>query len=87
MQRPAKTFRVTVDGVPPPGVEAKDIDIKIEDQVLTVTGHRHFEKDAAEGDYHWIEQQYGTFTRTVTLPRSAAADKIEATYNNGVRCV
>ncbi|MDQ3813541.1 MAG: Hsp20/alpha crystallin family protein [Armatimonadota bacterium] len=67
-----------------PGIDAQDINVEVNDNVLTVSGERRFEDKVAEGDYHWIEQQYGTFSRSVTLPKYADADKIEARYYNGV---
>jgi HSP20 family protein len=67
-----------------PGLEPKDIDIQIENNVLTVSGHRHLEAQREEGRYHWIEQQYGSFSRSVTLPPAADTERIEASYRNGV---
>jgi HSP20 family protein len=67
-----------------PGLDPKDINVHVEDNVLTVSGERRFEDKVEEGNYHWIEQQYGTFSRSVTLPQSADLERIEAQYNNGV---
>ena len=67
-----------------PGVDPQDVSIEINDNVLTLTAQRRQEEKGEEGSYQWIEQQYGTFSRSLTLPRSADAEKIEARYNNGM---
>ena len=51
-----------------PGIDEKDIDVRIENNTLTVHGERKFEKDEKEENYRRIERQYGSFTRTFTLP-------------------
>jgi HSP20 family protein len=67
-----------------PGLEPQDINVQIEDNVLTVSGQRRFEDKVEKDNYYWVEQQYGSFSRSVTLPQYADATKIEATYHNGV---
>ena len=67
-----------------PGIDPKDISVQVEDNVLTVSAQRQFEEKVEEGKYYWVEQQYGTFSRSVTLPQSADTDHIEAHYQNGV---
>ena len=67
-----------------PGLEPHDINVQVEDNVLTVSGQRRFEEKTEEGNYYWIEQQYGSFSRSVTLPPYADAEKIAAHYHNGV---
>ncbi len=67
-----------------PGVDPKDVNIEVNDNVLTINAERRFEDKREEGGYHWVEQQYGTFSRSVTLPKYADSEKIEAHYNNGV---
>jgi HSP20 family protein len=67
-----------------PGVEPRDVNIEVSDNVLTITAERRHEDRVEEGGYQWVEQQYGTFARSVTLPRSVDTEKIEARYNNGV---
>jgi HSP20 family protein len=67
-----------------PGVDPKDVNIQIEDRTLTVSAQRHFEDKIEKDNHVWIEQQYGTFSRTVTLPQTADTEKIEARYYNGV---
>jgi len=67
-----------------PGIEEKDLDIKVENNVLTVSGERKFEKEQKEENFHRIERRYGSFTRSFTLPNTVDAEKISAEYNNGV---
>jgi HSP20 family protein len=67
-----------------PGLDPKDINVQVEDNVLTVSGQRRMEEKVEEGKYHWIEQQYGSFSRSITLPPSTDTERIEAGYNNGV---
>jgi HSP20 family protein len=51
-----------------PGMDAKDIDVRLENNVLTLKGVRQFEKEAKEENYHRIEREYGSFTRSFALP-------------------
>ena len=67
-----------------PGVKMEDIDIKFEDGTLTLTGSRNFEHEENKGGYHRIERSYGHFQRAFTVPDTVAADKVAATYDNGV---
>ena len=67
-----------------PGLEEKDVEIKIEDNTLSVRGERKFEKETKEENYHRIERSYGTFYRSFTLPNTINQDKIEAEHENGV---
>ncbi|MBZ5599712.1 MAG: Hsp20/alpha crystallin family protein [Acidobacteriia bacterium] len=67
-----------------PGIDEKDIDVRIEDNTLTVHGERKFEKEEKEENYRRIERQYGSFTRTFTLPTTVDADKVSAHYDKGV---
>ena len=67
-----------------PGIEEKDIEIKVEDNTLSLRGERKFEKETKEENYHRIERSYGTFTRTFSLPNSIDADKVAANYKDGV---
>ncbi len=52
-----------------PGIDEKDIDVRVENNTLTVHGERKFEKEEKEENYRRVERQYGSFTRTFTLPR------------------
>ena len=67
-----------------PGLDPQDINVQVEDNVLTVSGQRRFEDKVEEGNYYWVEQQYGSFSRSVTLPQYADATRIEASYHNGI---
>ena len=67
-----------------PGIDEKDVDVRIENNVLTVHGERKFEKDEKEQNYRRVERQYGSFTRTFTLPTTIDAEKVTANYDRGV---
>ncbi len=67
-----------------PGIDEKDIDIRVENNVLTIHGERKFEKDEKEENYRRVERQYGSFTRTFTLPNTLDAENIQADYDKGV---
>lgn len=67
-----------------PGVDENDIEIKIEDNTLTLNGERKFEKETKQENYHRIERAYGTFSRSFTLPQSIDHDKIQAEHENGI---
>jgi HSP20 family protein len=67
-----------------PGIEEKDIDVRIENNTLTVHGERKFEKEEKEENYRRVERQYGSFTRSFTLPNTVDADKASANYDKGV---
>jgi HSP20 family protein len=67
-----------------PGMEEKDLDIRVENNTLTVKGERKFEKDEKEENFHRIERRYGSFYRSFTLPSTVDSEHINATYNAGV---
>jgi len=67
-----------------PGIEEKDIEIKVEDNTLSLKGERKFEKETKEENFHRIERSYGSFFRAFSLPNSIDADKIQAEHENGV---
>ena len=67
-----------------PGVNAKDIEIKLENNVLTIKGERRFEKEAKEENYHRIERDYGSFSRAFSLPVAVNGEKVTAEYKDGV---
>jgi HSP20 family protein len=66
-----------------PEVSQSEIDVKVEENVLTIQGERKFIKEAPEANYLQIERPYGTFQRTFTLPRMIDQEKIKATYKDG----
>ena len=67
-----------------PGVDSKDIEITMENGVLTIKGERRYEDKEEREGYKRIERVYGTFYRRFTLPDTADADKVSATSKNGV---
>jgi HSP20 family protein len=67
-----------------PGLEAKDLEISISGQTLTIKGEKKQEKEEKDEHRHLIERSYGAFSRTVALPAPVASDKIKATFKNGV---
>jgi HSP20 family protein len=67
-----------------PGIEQKDIDIRLENNVLTVRGERKFEKEEKEENFQRIERRYGTFIRAFTLPNTVDTENVNADYENGV---
>jgi HSP20 family protein len=70
-----------------PGVEEKDIDIRLENNTLTIRGERKVEKTVDEENYLRIERAYGSFTRTFSLPNTVNPEAISASYNQGVLTV
>jgi HSP20 family protein len=67
-----------------PGIDEKDIDVRVENDTLTVHGERKIEKEEKEENYRRVERQYGSFTRTFTLPQTVDTEKVSATYDKGV---
>jgi HSP20 family protein len=67
-----------------PGIDEKDIDVRLENNTLTVHGERKIEKEEKEENYRRVERQYGSFTRTFTLPTTVDSEKVSATYDKGV---
>ncbi|HEV2928124.1 MAG TPA: Hsp20/alpha crystallin family protein [Propionibacteriaceae bacterium] len=67
-----------------PGVDADDLDITMEDGLLTIQGERHFANDSSEQQFHRVERRYGAFRRSITLPAHVMADGIQASADNGV---
>jgi HSP20 family protein len=67
-----------------PGMNPKDIDVRLENNVLMLKGERKFEKEQKEENYHRIEREYGSFSRTFSLPMAVDGDKVTAEYKDGV---
>jgi HSP20 family protein len=67
-----------------PGMEEKDLDVRVENNTLTVKGERKFEKDEKEENFHRIERRYGTFFRAFTLPSTVDTENVQASYNAGI---
>jgi HSP20 family protein len=67
-----------------PGVVEKEIDLRIENNMLTLRGERRFLKETKEEDYHRIERSYGSFSRSFQLPGTIDQERIQATHKEGV---
>jgi HSP20 family protein len=67
-----------------PGVQAEDLEITMEDGLLTIQGERHFAHDSSEQQFHRVERRYGAFRRSITLPAHVMAEQIQASFDNGV---
>jgi len=67
-----------------PGIDEKDIDVRIENNTLTVHGERKIEKEEKEENFRRVERQYGSFTRSFTLPSSVDTGQVSAHYDKGI---
>ena len=67
-----------------PGINPKDIDISLSGDVLTLKGEKKAEREEKGKNYHLVERSYGSFSRSLRLPAAVDADKIEATYKDGI---
>jgi HSP20 family protein len=67
-----------------PGVEAENIDVKVQGNVLTIKGERLREHEEEDENFHRIERSYGSFFRSLKLPSEVDAEKIDASYEKGV---
>ena len=70
-----------------PDVNEKDIDVCVENNLLTIRGERKFEKSVSEENYLRVERTYGAFSRSFSLPNTVNAETIGAEYKNGVLTV
>ena len=70
-----------------PDVAEKDIDVRVENNLLTIRGERKFEKSVSEDNYLRVERSYGAFSRSFSLPNTVNAEAIRAEYKNGVLTV
>ena len=70
-----------------PGMNEKDLDIRLENNMLTIRGERKFEKKVNEENYLRVERAYGSFSRSFSLPHTINAEAIKADYRNGVLTV
>lgn len=70
-----------------PGLDEKDIQVNMQDHMLTVTAERKEDHEAKGKRWHRIEHRYGQFTRTIALPHDASGEGIEAVYRHGVLTV
>ena len=67
-----------------PGLTPEDLDITMEDGLLTIQGERQFTSESSEQQFHRVERRYGAFRRSITLPAHVMAEGLEATVDNGV---
>ena len=70
-----------------PGMDAKDIQVSLQENVLTITGEKKQEKEEKDERYHRVERSYGSFTRSMRLPAGVEAGKVNAAFKNGVLTV
>jgi HSP20 family protein len=67
-----------------PGLEAKDVDVSISWDVLTIKGEKKKEEEEKDGHHHYVERYYGSLQRSFQLPSSVQPDKVEATFDKGI---
>jgi HSP20 family protein len=67
-----------------PGIDEKDIDIRLENNTLVVRGERKFEQEEKQENFQRVERRYGTFVRTFTLPNTVNSENVKADYEKGV---
>jgi HSP20 family protein len=67
-----------------PGIDLKDIDISLNEGILTIKGEKKQEREEKDEGYHLVERSYGSFTRSIRLPKEVQNEKINASYKNGV---
>ena len=79
-KRGSDIFEIEVDL---PGVDKKDIELKVEDNILTVKAVRRFKNEVKRDDYYLCESNFGLISRSFTLPEGIDKDKIEAKYEDG----
>jgi len=74
------SYLVTADV---PGMKPEELDIQVENNVLTIRGERKFESRGKQSGYHRVERHYGSFQRSFTLPEGVNAEAVEANVENG----
>ncbi|MFN8232675.1 MAG: Hsp20/alpha crystallin family protein [Actinomycetota bacterium] len=67
-----------------PGIDPEAVEVSVEDSTLTVSGSREFERETEERNYHRIERRYGAFSRSLRLPQTADAERVDARFDKGV---
>jgi len=80
----SETDKQFIVDVEVPGINKKDIELNLENNMLTISGERSFNKEEEGKQYHRVESHYGTFNRSFRLPENVDSDSIKATYNNGI---
>jgi HSP20 family protein len=67
-----------------PGMTEADVNIEVDDRVLTVSGERKANHEASQDGYHRVERAFGSFSRSLTLPKGVNAEAVEANFEHGV---
>jgi HSP20 family protein len=67
-----------------PGVDKSDVKVNYQDNVLTISGEKKFEKEDKDKNYHRVERSYGKFSRSMNINSAILADKIDASYKDGI---
>jgi HSP20 family protein len=70
-----------------PGLEPKDVEVNLADDVLTIRGEKKFERKEDKENYHFVERSYGTFQRSLRIPWAVNPDEVQASFHNGVLTV
>src|SRR5262245_13797306 len=65
-----------------PGIDPKDVDVRVEGNALIISGEKKLDKDEKKRNYHFVERHYGSFSRRVQLPSTVDPNKVEATYKD-----
>jgi HSP20 family protein len=76
-----KTIRIKAEV---PGIDEKDLEVKIENNVLTLSGEKKEERKEEKKNYVFSERKFGSFSRSISLPESIKTDKVKATFKKGV---
>lgn len=79
-----KEIRITAEL---PGVTEQDLDISLDDDVLTIRGEKKFERKDEKENFHFVERSYGTFQRSLRLPYAIESEQVQANFENGVLTV
>lgn len=81
IQETDKQYKIALEV---PGIEEKDIQITLDNDVLLVRGEKRQEQETKDGGFHRVERSYGSFQRALNLPADANQDTIKAAFKNGV---
>ncbi|MCS7264268.1 MAG: Hsp20/alpha crystallin family protein [Armatimonadetes bacterium] len=67
-----------------PGVKVEDIEVTLQDDILTIKGKRERSEERKDEIVHWVERAYGEFSRSIRIPSDVKIDEVEATYKDGI---
>jgi HSP20 family protein len=79
-----RSYKVSVEL---PGVRREDVSVELHEDVLTIRGEKRSEREEKKDRAHWVERSYGSFSRSFTLPPTAAADELLASFKDGVLAI